>query len=229
MVYGYRKQGLNVMKNVDKNQMNKNTGIRRGRLRKWLSGFLAVSTAVTMLGGQIASFYGDETDSTYALAGEGSGEDITIHFGDGEDQDISIHVNPETGEEVASLAGLDSETEKETDNTGLEKVEAGDLVTISSADGSLLPEEAEASAEILTGKAENSAVEKVEEAASTELASETAGSAGGSAQDMKGGDPMGAKTAPEAEYAASAVEKTEYQVFEISLENVDEKEYQEGF
>ena len=97
------------MKNTEKKQMYEYRGLRKGRLRKWLSGFLAVSTAVTMLSGQTASFYGDEPGSTYALAGEGSGEDITIHFGGDEGKDINIHVNPETGEEeTAALAGFGS-------------------------------------------------------------------------------------------------------------------------
>ena len=106
------------MKNIEKNQMNECRGLRKNRLRKWLSGFLAVSTAVTMLSGQTALFYGNEPDNTYALAGEGSGQDVTIHFGNDTDQDIHIHVNPETGaEENAALAGLGEETEPEEKQT----------------------------------------------------------------------------------------------------------------
>ena len=120
------------MKNAEKNQLNENRGRRKSRLKKWLSGFLAVLTAVTMLSGQTALFYGDEPDSTYALAGEGSGQDVTIHFGNGADEDIHIHVNPETGaEENAALAGLgaeevdDVETEAETE-AGTEGAETGE-------------------------------------------------------------------------------------------------------
>ena len=181
-----------------------------------------------------------------ALAGEGSGQDVTIHFGENKDQSISIHVNPKTGkDETDSRDGQDSETDAAT---GLKEVEAGDFVTISSVDGSLLPEEAEASAEILTGRAENRAVEKVEEAekveevASTESAFGTSAPVGSIAQDLKDGklsgsfaqdlkseEPAGTKVSSGAESAADVIEKTEYQVFEISLENVDEKQYQDGF
>ena len=213
------------MKNTEKKQMYEYRGLRKGRLIKRLSGILAVLTAVTMLiSGQMISFYGYEPDSTNALTGERSGEDVTIHFGEGEDKDIHIHVNPKNSEE-------EMESESETENTGLEKVEAGDLVTISSVDGSLLPEEAEASAEILSGRAENTAVEKVEEAAAAEPDLETADSAGSIVQDRKKEEPSGAKSASKEESSAeaAAVEKTEYQVFDISLEHVDEEQYQDGF
>ena len=97
---------------------------RRGRLRKLFSGFLALSTAITMLGGTVLT--ADELSTEYALAGAGSGQDVTIHFGNDIDQDILIHVNPETGsEENAALAGLgsgaidDTETDAETE-TGIE-------------------------------------------------------------------------------------------------------------
>ena len=69
--------------------------LRGSGLRKWLSGFLAVLTAVLMmgmLGGQLALVYGEEPDSMYALAGEGRGEDITIHFGNKKDQVFKILV-----------------------------------------------------------------------------------------------------------------------------------------
>ena len=83
-----------MMKSGKNNNGHKTT--RRSSLRKMLSGFLAVSTAVTMLGGNTV-FFADETAAgTYALAGEGSGEDVTIHFGDDADQEINIHVNPAT-------------------------------------------------------------------------------------------------------------------------------------
>ena len=164
-----------------------------------------------------------------ALAGEGSGQDVTIHFGKGKNRSISIHVNPKNSEE-------EMESESETENTGLEKVEAGDLVTISSVDGSLLPEEAEASAEILSGRAENKAVEKVEEVSVVEPVvaepdSDAADSAGSIVQDRKKEESSGAKSASKEESSAeaAAVEKTEYQVFDISLEHVDEEQYQDGF
>ena len=149
-----------------------------------------------------------------ALAGEGSGQDVTIHFGKGKNRSISIHVNPKNSEE-------EMESESETENTGLEKVEAGDLVTISSVDGSLLPEEAEASAEILSGRAENKAVEKVEEVSAAEPAAaepaaaepdlEAADSAGSIVQDRKKEESSGAKSASKEESSAeaAAVEKTE--------------------
>jgi fibro-slime domain-containing protein/LPXTG-motif cell wall-anchored protein len=185
-----------------------------------------------MLGGSAATLLAEEPSTEYALAGAGTGEDITIHFGDEEDKSISVHVNPESNAET--LAGLGTEaagdeTESETENTGLKEVEAGGFVTISSVDETLLPEEAEASAEILTGKAENAAVEKVEEVAVAEPTSETADPAGSIAQDSKEEMPAGAKNAPEEEAAPEADGKTEYQAFDISLDNVDEEQYQDGF
>ena len=218
------------MKNTEKTQKNERRGLQKGGLKKWLSGFLAVSTVVTMLTGQTALFYGDELSSGYALAGEGSEEDITIHFGANEDTSISIHVNPENGEEVPdSLAGLGAETEAETENTGLKAVEAGGFVTISPADETLLPEEAEASAEILSGRAENTAVKKVEEAVAVEPATEKADAVESSAQDREKEEAPKENTNSETESGQAPIEKTEYQVFEISLENVEEEQYQEGF
>ena len=226
------------MKKAGIDQMKDYRGLRRGRLLRWLSVFLAISVTVSLLSGQIASIYGDEPDNDYVLADEGSGEDVTIHFGKEEDQSIRVHVNPGSGEEESDpLEGSDSEM---TDETGLKAVEAGDLVTISPADGSLLPEEAEANAEILSGRAENKAVKKVEEAAGVEPADYADHRAGSSAQDRKeeeaagaksggNGNPAAAKTASEEGSAEASVEKTEYRVFEISLENVDEAQYQEGF
>ena len=208
--------------------MNKYRKVRGGRLKNWLSGLLAVSSAVIMLSGQIVSFYGDEPDGEYALAGARSGEDITIQFGEDENKSINVHVNPESD---AGLEALGDETESETEakNTGLEKVEAGGFVTISPADESLLPEEAEASAEILSGKAENTAVEKVEEVAAAEPTSESSDPTGSIAQDVKKEESAGTKVASEVETSAETVEKTEYQVFDISLDNVDEEQYQDGF
>jgi hypothetical protein len=58
----------------------------RIRMRKLLSGFLAVSTAITMLGGSAVTLMAEEPSTEYALAGAGTGQDITIHFGDDEDQ-----------------------------------------------------------------------------------------------------------------------------------------------
>jgi len=160
-------------------------------------------------------------------ADEESGRDVTIHFGAEEGQSIRIHVNPENGgEERDSPAEQDLETDAET---GLKTVEAGDLVTITPADGSLLPEEAEASAEILKGRAENTAVKKVEEVAAAEPATEAVDPAGSSAQDRKNEEQAGAKSTSEAGYEQVQVEKTEYRVFEISLDHVDEAQYQEGF
>ncbi len=200
----------------------------RIRMRKLLSGFLAVSTAITMLGGSAATLLAEEPSTEYALAGAGTGKDITIHFGDDEDKSINVHVNPESDTGLEAL-GDEAESKTEAKNTGLEKVEAGGFVTISPADESLLPEKAEASAEILTGKAENTAVEKVEEAVSTETTSETGAPVGNSAQDGEKEAPAGVKIAPEEDATLEADGKTEYRVFDISLENVDEEQYQEGF
>ena len=264
------------MRNTRSNNVVEKKETRRGRLKKWLSGFLAVSTAMTMFGGNVTALMADEGAAEYALAGDGSGEDITIHFGDEDDQIINIHVNPETGtEETAAPADLSAETDTETETesdtetdtetetesdteagtetgteteteSGQEKVEAGDLVTISSVDGSLLPNEAEASAEIVTGKAEDKAVERVEAVADAAPSPETVDS-GASAEPAakqvdSGNDAAPAEKTEEAanteepESAGKAsvtetevAEKTEYQVFEISLDNVDEEQYQDGF
>ena len=130
---------------------------------------------VIMLSGQIVSFYGDEPDGEYALAGARSGEDITIHFGDDENKSINVHVNPESDTGLEAL-GDEAESKTEAKNTGLEKVEAGGFVTISPAGESLLPEEAEASAEILVeAKPRTPQVREVEEAVSTETTSEARG------------------------------------------------------
>ena len=231
-----------AMRNDRINSVTGNKVPRRQRLRKWLSGFLAVSTALTMLGGNATALMADEAATEYALAGAGSGEDIEIPFGDGDDQTIRIHVNPATGtEETAAPAGLDSETEDEVETeSGQEKVEAGDLVTISSVDGSLLPDEAEASAEIVTGKAENKAIEKVEEAEEADApmgtadfgkADEPAGDQADSGKETAPVEKTEGRSNPEVTPAADTVPvgKAEYQVFEISLDNVDEEQYQDGF
>ena len=52
---------------------------------------------------------------------------------------------------------------------------------------------------------------------------------GNSAQDGEKEAPAGVKSAPEEDATLEADGKTEYRVFEISLENVDEEQYQEGF
>ena len=70
---------------------------RRGRVRKLLSGFLAVSAAAAMMLGS----------ASLASAEEDSGEDVTIHFGNGEENDISIHVNPASAEST-NLASVES-------------------------------------------------------------------------------------------------------------------------
>ena len=95
------------MKNTGKTQVNAYRGFRKGGLIKWLSGFLAVLIAVTMLSGHIVPFYGNELDSagTLAGAGEESGKDVTIHFGGVGDHDIRIHVNHGTGEEEIAAQG----------------------------------------------------------------------------------------------------------------------------
>lgn len=116
-----------MMKNSGKKIDAGNRTSRRVGLRKLLSGFLAVATAVSMLGGSAASMFAEEASTEYALAGAGSGQDVTVHFGDGEDQDINIHINSETDvEENAVLAGpgsnvfdeTEAETESETENDG---------------------------------------------------------------------------------------------------------------
>ena len=180
----------------------------RNRLRKRISRFMAAAVAVTMLGGHTTAVIAEEASTEYALAGAGSGQDVTVHFSDNENHDINIHVNSETGaEESASLAGLNSETKDETEtesSTGIKSLEAGAIATITPADGSDLPQEAEASGEVVTGKEEKTAVRKVEEAG-------------------------GVEQSTEAEAEAAAVEKTEYQVFDIALDNVDTEQYQDGF
>ena len=165
-----------MMKNSGKKIDAGNRTSRRVGLRKLLSGFLAVATAVSMLGGSAASMFAEEASTEYALAGAGSGQDVTVHFGDSEDQEISIHVNPETNEDVLAGYGteaLGKETEADADNTtGIKEVEAGELVTISPVDGSDMPEEAEADAAIVEGEEAIAAVEtKVEEEGTTDAES----------------------------------------------------------
>ena len=186
-------------------------------LRRGLTGFLAASTAVMMLSGSAASLYAEESATEYALAGAGSGQDVTVHFGDDENQDISIHINAETDEDAA-LAGLGSELtdETESESTGLKEVEAGDLVTISPVDGSDLPEEAEAGAAIVEGEEAIAAVEtKVEEEGSAEAETDSSADSGNSAASQAAGNV--------------GIANTQYQVFDISLDHVDTEQYEDGF
>lgn len=60
----------------------------------------------------------DVDPSEYALAGEGSGRDVTIHFG--EDRAITIHVNPAEGEEAPSDE-VPEETKAETESEAAKK------------------------------------------------------------------------------------------------------------
>lgn len=98
-----------------KNSGNSNNTVirsyRRSTLRKWLVGFLAASTAFTVLGGLSVSLQAEEPVTEYALAGAGSGQDVTVHFGDG--QDISFHVNEEDEAGVIDSETLSEETESE--------------------------------------------------------------------------------------------------------------------
>ena len=202
---------------------------RRNRLKKLLSGFLAMSTAITMLGGSAATMMAEEPATEYALAGAGSGEEITIHFGDDENNDISIHVNPETNAET--LAGLGSEepgdeteAETETESNGIKEIEAGEIVTISPVDGSELPEEAEADAAIVQGEEAIAAVEAiVEEEDSTITPEENA--ADSSVDSSSGIMDEGNSVSEE----AAGTAETQYQVFDISLDNVDTEKYEDGF
>ena len=178
--------------NTQKRNNTSERKTRRSRLRKMLSGFLAVSTAVTMLGGN-AAFIAGEPGSDYALAGAGSEKEVTVHFGDGENQDINIHVN--TGNGVG-----ETRTDAES-STGVTSVDDGELVTISTVDGSDLPEEAEASGEILSGRKEESAVDKVEKkVAEEEQATEApAALAGGPSTAKAGASLAGAASTAEAD------------------------------
>ena len=203
------------MKNTEKNQLNQFRVLRKRGLKKRLSAFLALLTVISMLSGQLAFIHGAETDSTYALAGEGSGEDITIHFGEDEDQHISIHVNPEPDAEAEYV-------------TGIKEVEAGELVTIAPADGSDLPEEAEAAAEIVEGGEAIAAVEEkfpeegsdeTSEAANAQTTSESASTSSAGGANTDSSEPTG----------QAAIAETQYQVFDINLENVDTELYEEGF
>ena len=86
--------------------------------------------------------------------------------------------------------------------TGTPEVQAGDIATISSADGTYLPNDAEGSASILTEEQSSEAIQKVEETVTTDSA------------------------ALSAEEEKPAVQ---YQVFDISLGNVNTEEYKNGF
>lgn len=188
-----------MMKNTEINR-NTSTVPHRGRLRRLLSGFLAVSTAAAMVLGSVSTAAAGELAGDYSLAGAGSGQDVTVHFGDSDDKIFNIHVSPEPDEESAAFA--------EEENAGVKTLEAGDLVTISAADGSDLPEEAEADAAIIKGEESIAAVEeKISEEGSSEISVETS--------------PVFADSI--------GIAQTQYQVFDISLDHVDEQDYEDGF
>ena len=86
--------------------------------------------------------------------------------------------------------------------TGTPEVQAGEIATISSADGMYLPNDAEGSASILSEEQSSESIQKVEETMTTDSA------------------------ALSAEEEKPAVQ---YQVFDISLDNVNTEEYKNGF
>ena len=167
-----------------------------------------------------------EAEETDALAGFGAETDAEI--GD------------ETEAEVETEASDETEAE-----SGVKEVTDGALVTISAADESDLPEDAEANAEIVTGRKEAKAVDKVEkveaeaaqeetnapiEAETTALAG--AGSGVQSEAEIADADITAQDVSSAAESAPTetiVVEQSEYQVFDIKLENVNQDEYEEGF
>ena len=112
-----------MMKRMKKNDQTVNQGFRGGRLRKMLSGFLAMTCAVSMMSGNVSIAMADEASTEFTLAGAGSGQDVTVRFGSGENQNINLHINPETGalDESETLAGafsqgeVGTETEAETE------------------------------------------------------------------------------------------------------------------
>ena len=78
----------------------------------------------------------EEPSSEFALAGAGSGRDVTVHFGTDEDQEFRIHVNPangtaSSGAEAEPVPGGQSgtgdvseeETEAETESESAEQTE----------------------------------------------------------------------------------------------------------
>ena len=94
------------------NHMERRIPRRRG-LGKLFSGFLTAVIAVTMLGTSAASLMAGELSTEYSLAGAGSGQDITVHFGTDGEQDIHFHVNPPA--EVSEEEETEVETGTEAD------------------------------------------------------------------------------------------------------------------
>lgn len=90
---------------------------KRGRLRRMLSGFLAAATAVTMITANAGLAMGTESSTEAALAGAGSGHDVTVHFGEDENRDIHFHVNPdnENPEGIQPENPIMEETDSEDD------------------------------------------------------------------------------------------------------------------
>ena len=128
------------MKNDAENRLTAYKALNRGMFGRLLSRPLALSIIAAMPFGNAGLAFAEEvsdaasaqdseavsmtsesnTSSEYALAGEGSGQDVTIHFGEGEERAITIHVNPvdpvnpSEAEETPSDAYLE-ETEPETE------------------------------------------------------------------------------------------------------------------
>ena len=125
------------MKKYAENRLAAYKVSNRGMFGRLLSRLLALSIIAAMLFGNAGLAFAEEvpdaasaqtseaapmtsednTSSEYALAGEGSGQDVTIHFGDDENHAIHIHVNPvresasPDGEEAGPVSGEMSQTE----------------------------------------------------------------------------------------------------------------------
>ena len=133
-----------------------------------------------------------------------------------------------------------------------EAVSTGEIATIAAVDGSCLPDEAEAKADVVTGENEETAVEKVEAAiaAGTTSDTDTRQAATGEETTNEATTDEGKKedtqedtkeeenteqnqdqeqTDTQTDTDTETQSQTQYRVFDISLNNVDTKAYEGGF
>ena len=133
-----------------------------------------------------------------------------------------------------------------------EAVSTGEIATIAAVDGSCLPDEAEAKADVVTGENEETAVEKVEAAiaAGTTSDTDTRQAATGEETTDEATTDEGKKedtqedtkeeenteqnqdqeqTDTQTDTDTETQSQTQYRVFDISLNNVDTKAYEGGF
>lgn len=171
-------------------------------------------------------------DNMGAIRSVTSSDDTLVRVSkiDGEDDWMIESVIPEdeadsfTGEKsvTVTVETLSKMITIEIVITGQAQVSAdsktGVEAVIESVDGLLLPEEAEGYADVVIGKKAERAVDAVEEATGTQSEEESAGSGIVMAVEKETGSGEDAETS-----------HTEYQVLDISLQNVNENAYENGF